>query len=226
MAADVALVARSPHPTCAASPELSSAVTPSTPIRDTDSCAPTMAQPMPSSTRCLARSRTEAETSSSAVSATQVASRPVGPLGVCGRTIGGFRCDRRAGSHLGISSPSWRTDGRRTLPKALSRLNIARLTVVESRQGSGLGGRRGSQRASRQHSTVVERDIAHIREQRVSREATRATTMRPAAPLTSPHWIGVLPAVTLISQSPRGAWERGLPPSRLVTFGLWTAACL
>src|SRR5580693_8813477 len=41
---------------------------------------------MPSSIRCLARSRTEAGTSSSVVFATQVASRPVGPAGsVAGR---------------------------------------------------------------------------------------------------------------------------------------------
>ena len=55
-------------------------------MRDQGSCAPTRAQPMPSSTRCLARSRTEAGTSSSVVFATQVASRPVGPVGsVAGR---------------------------------------------------------------------------------------------------------------------------------------------
>ena len=43
---------------------------------------------MPSSTRCLARSRTEAGTSSSVVFATQVASRPVGPAGsVAGRPV-------------------------------------------------------------------------------------------------------------------------------------------
>ena len=39
---------------------------------------------MPSSTRCLARSRTEAGTSSSVVLATQLASRPVGPAGSVG----------------------------------------------------------------------------------------------------------------------------------------------
>ena len=72
MAADVALVARPPQPISAASPASSSAVTPSTPMRETGSWAPTMAQPMPSSTRCLARSRTEAGTSSSVVWATQV----------------------------------------------------------------------------------------------------------------------------------------------------------
>jgi methylisocitrate lyase len=59
MAADVALVARPSQPISAASPALSSAVTPSTPMRETGSCAPTSAQAMPSSTRCLARSRTD-----------------------------------------------------------------------------------------------------------------------------------------------------------------------
>src|SRR5579862_33891 len=86
MAAEVALVARPSQPINAESPALSSAVTPSTPTRDQGSCAPTRAQPIPSSTRCLARSRTEAGTSSSVVFATQVASRPVGPAGsVAGR---------------------------------------------------------------------------------------------------------------------------------------------
>src|SRR5580693_7077294 len=86
MAADVALVARPSQPTSTESPASSSAVTPSTPMRETGSCAPMRAQPMPSSTRCLARSRTEAGTSSSVVLATQVASRPVGPAGsVAGR---------------------------------------------------------------------------------------------------------------------------------------------
>src|SRR5580704_6023037 len=86
MAADVALVARPSQPMSGASAALSSAVTPSTPIRETGSCAPTTAQAMPSSIRCLARSRTEVGTSSSVVSATQVASRPVGPAGsVAGR---------------------------------------------------------------------------------------------------------------------------------------------
>src|SRR6202451_1006638 len=90
MAADVALVARPPQPTSTESPALSSAVTPWTPIRETGSCAPMRAQPMPSSTRCLARSRTEAGTSSSVVLATQVASRPVGPAGfVGGRPVAG-----------------------------------------------------------------------------------------------------------------------------------------
>src|SRR5580700_9433346 len=84
MAADGALVARPPQPTRAASPALSSAVIPWTPLRETGSCAPTRAQPMPSSIRCLARSRTEAGTSSSVVLATQAASRPVGPAGSVG----------------------------------------------------------------------------------------------------------------------------------------------
>src|ERR1700691_7164 len=81
MPAEVALVARPSQPISGVSPALSSAVTPSTPMRETGSCAPTRAQAMPSSTRCLARSRTEAGTCSSVVSATQVASRPVGPAG-------------------------------------------------------------------------------------------------------------------------------------------------
>src|SRR5580692_2566559 len=86
IAADVPLVALPSQPISAESPASSSAVTPSTPIRDQGSCAPTRAQPIPSSTRCLARSRTEAGTSASVVFATQVASRPVGPAGsVAGR---------------------------------------------------------------------------------------------------------------------------------------------
>ena len=40
---------------------------------------------MPSSTKCLARSRTDSGTSSSDVSATHVASRPVGPFGSVAR---------------------------------------------------------------------------------------------------------------------------------------------
>jgi hypothetical protein len=88
MAAEVALVARPSQPTSAESPASSSAVTPSTPMRETGSCAPTMAQAMPSSTRYLARSRTEAGTSSSVVLATQVASRPVGPAGSVGGRAG------------------------------------------------------------------------------------------------------------------------------------------
>src|ERR1700678_2145735 len=88
MAAEVALVARPSQPISGGSPALSSAVTPSTPMRESGSCAPTRAQAMPSSTRCLARSRTEAGTSSSVVCATQVASRPVGPAGaVAGRPV-------------------------------------------------------------------------------------------------------------------------------------------
>src|SRR5580692_9704959 len=88
MAADVALVARPSQPISAESPASSSAVTPSTPMRDQGNCAPTRAQPTPSSTRYLARSRTEAGTSSRVVFATQVASRPVGPAGsVAGRPV-------------------------------------------------------------------------------------------------------------------------------------------
>src|SRR6202050_4448195 len=84
MAADVALVARPPQPISTPSPASSSAVTPSTPMRDQGSCAPTRAQPMPSRTRCLARSQTEAGTSSSVVLAPKGASRPVGPAGFVG----------------------------------------------------------------------------------------------------------------------------------------------
>src|ERR1700733_10363203 len=88
IAADVALAARPPQPTSTESPASSSAVAPSTPIRDQGSCAPTRAQPMPSRTMCLDRSRTEAGTSPSVVLATQVASRPVGPAGsVAGRPV-------------------------------------------------------------------------------------------------------------------------------------------
>src|ERR1700677_1125745 len=91
IAADAALGALPPQPISAQSPASSSAVTPSTPIRDQGSCAPTRAQPMPSRTRCLARSRTEAGTSSSVVFATQVASWPVGPAGsVAGRPVAAF----------------------------------------------------------------------------------------------------------------------------------------
>src|ERR1700722_7213483 len=86
MAADVELVTRSPQPISAPLPAWSSAVTPSTPMRQTGSCAPTRAQAMPSRTRCLARSRTDAGTSSSVVLAPQVAPRQVGPAGsVAGR---------------------------------------------------------------------------------------------------------------------------------------------
>src|ERR1700683_5361914 len=65
----------------AALPAASSAVTPSTPLRETGSWAPTSAQPTPSSIRCLACSRTEVGTSFRSVPASQVASRPVGPSG-------------------------------------------------------------------------------------------------------------------------------------------------
>src|ERR1700748_1781367 len=86
MAADVALVARPPQPTRAAPPVLSSAVTPSTPIRETGSCAPTMAQAMPSSTRCLARSRIAAGTAPGVCSATHGGKGAGGPAGsVAGR---------------------------------------------------------------------------------------------------------------------------------------------
>ncbi len=86
MAADVELVAAPSQPISVESPVVSSAVTPLTPRRDQDSCAPTRAQAIPSSTRCLARSRTEEGTSSRVVLAIQVASRPVGPAGsVAGR---------------------------------------------------------------------------------------------------------------------------------------------
>src|ERR1700678_824914 len=91
IAADVALVALPPQPTRAASPASSSAVTPWTPIRDQGSCAPTRAQAIPSSTRCLGGSRTEGGTSASIVFAPQVASRPVGRAGsVAGRPVAAF----------------------------------------------------------------------------------------------------------------------------------------
>src|ERR1700688_89173 len=81
IAADGALVVRPPHPMSSALPASSSLVTPSTPMRETGSCAPTSAQATPSSSRCCARSRTDVGTSSSVVLASQVASRPVGPFG-------------------------------------------------------------------------------------------------------------------------------------------------
>ena len=62
-------------------PASSRLVTPSTPMRETGSWAPTRAQATPSSSRCFARSRTEVGMSSSVVLASQVASRPVGPFG-------------------------------------------------------------------------------------------------------------------------------------------------
>src|SRR5271154_1162907 len=81
IAADGGLVVRSPQPISAALPVPSSAVTPATPLRDTGSCAPTRAHAIPSSSRYLARSRTGPGISSNVVSASQVASRPVGPTG-------------------------------------------------------------------------------------------------------------------------------------------------
>src|SRR5580704_1239228 len=122
IAADVALVALPPQPISAESPASSSAVTPSTPIRDQGSCAPTRAQPIPSSTRCLARSRTEAGTSSSVVFATQVASLPVGPAGsVAGRPA--------AVTAVGVPEVilvllyrSWRTGGAASAERHLGRL--------------------------------------------------------------------------------------------------------
>src|SRR5271170_4863171 len=88
MAADVALVARPPQPISAESPVVSSAVTPSTPMRETGSCAPTRAQAMPSRIRYFARSRTPEGTSLSVVAASHVARRPVGPAGsVAGQPI-------------------------------------------------------------------------------------------------------------------------------------------
>src|SRR5271170_1537367 len=104
MAADVALVARPPQPTSTESPTSSSAVTPSTPTRDQGSCAPTRAQPMPSSTRCLARSRTEAGTSASVVLATQVASRPVGPAGSVAGRAGFPVCPTATGASVVVMS--------------------------------------------------------------------------------------------------------------------------
>src|ERR1700683_104282 len=111
IAADVALVALPPQPISAESPASSSAVTPSTPIRDQGSCAPTRAQPIPSSTRCLARSRTEAGTSLSIVCATQVASRPVAPAGSVAGRAGGVVLAGGVGGILG-SPLSFLADGR------------------------------------------------------------------------------------------------------------------
>ncbi|ELP45891.1 hypothetical protein D522_14235 [Mycobacterium avium subsp. paratuberculosis S5] len=79
-AAAGALVRR-PVPMTMLSPLPSRARTASVAMRDHGSCAPTRAQPMPSSSRCLARSTTGAGTSSRVSSATQVASSPVGPTG-------------------------------------------------------------------------------------------------------------------------------------------------
>src|SRR5271163_3829648 len=81
IAADGALVARPPHPMSRAFPASSRLVTPSTPLRETGSWAPTRAQATPSSSMCFAHSRTDAGMSSSVVLASQVASRPVGPFG-------------------------------------------------------------------------------------------------------------------------------------------------
>src|ERR1700691_4363882 len=81
IAADWGLVVRSPHPTSAPDPAGSNASTPSTPMRETGSCAPTSAHPTPSRSRYLARSRTLAGTSVSVVAESQVARRPVGPAG-------------------------------------------------------------------------------------------------------------------------------------------------
>src|SRR6204780_5606377 len=102
IAADVALVALPPQPISAESPASSSAVTPSTPMRDQGSCAPTRAQPIPSSTRCLARSRTEPGTSPSVVFATQVASRPVGPAGSVAGRPGGVTAGEALGGISGF----------------------------------------------------------------------------------------------------------------------------
>src|SRR5271163_5118391 len=55
IAADKALVVRPPHPMSRAFPASSSLVTPSTPLRETGSCAPTRAHATPSSNRCFAR---------------------------------------------------------------------------------------------------------------------------------------------------------------------------
>src|SRR5271169_123167 len=81
IAADGGLVVRSPQPISGAPPAPSSAVRPATPLRDTGSCAPTRAHAIPSSSRYLARTRTGSGISSKVVSASQVASRPVGPPG-------------------------------------------------------------------------------------------------------------------------------------------------
>src|ERR1700730_16176927 len=90
IAADGALVARPSQPISKLVPALSSAVTASTPLRETGSWAPTNAQAIPSSNRYLACSRTDDGTSSIFVPASQVASRPVGPLGSVGAAAFSF----------------------------------------------------------------------------------------------------------------------------------------
>ena len=66
---------------------------------------------MPSSTRCLARSRTESGTSSRVVSATHVASRPVGPEGSVGGLDAFAVCLTALGASVvtatGFSSPRY-----------------------------------------------------------------------------------------------------------------------
>src|SRR5271155_848664 len=81
IAADGALVLRPSQPISSALPASSRVVIASTPLRDTGSWAPTSAHATPSSSRCLACSRTDAGTSSRVTSASHVARRPVGPAG-------------------------------------------------------------------------------------------------------------------------------------------------
>src|ERR1700749_1407279 len=71
----------SPVPITTTSPLDSRLRTAPVATRDQGSCEPIRAQPMPSRSRCLARSTTSDGTSSSVRSATQVASLPVGPSG-------------------------------------------------------------------------------------------------------------------------------------------------
>src|SRR6185503_18993085 len=70
-----------PVPITTVSPRPSMSNTASVAVRDHGSCAPMSAHPIPSSSRCLARSTTSAGTSDRDTSATQVASLPVGPSG-------------------------------------------------------------------------------------------------------------------------------------------------
>src|SRR6185437_11105786 len=68
-----------PVPITTVSPRPSMSNTASVAVRDHGSCAPMSAHPIPSSSRCLARSTTSAGTSDRDTAATQVASLPVGP---------------------------------------------------------------------------------------------------------------------------------------------------
>jgi hypothetical protein len=70
-----------PVPMTTVSPRPSRSSTPSVATRDHGRPAPISAHPMPSSNRCLARSRTRSGTSARSKSATQWASAPVGTPG-------------------------------------------------------------------------------------------------------------------------------------------------